>query len=326
MAISARSLDMRLLVPTQREEENVTRLALTVLCCLAIAHAAVAVNEPPSSPSEKRSWLCEELLADMGTADESPFTKQDRGRVLALSNPHAKPSWSVGNRDVTLLADYYYHTRARAEEDFQDEQRASRYQPQDPNQPPATTDKQREIARADYEEIAKLGGKLSGKGPAVKKLAQLIHASLPGFRGRENLLLVAPPGNSDPPTNTIIVPVPAPVYTFPYVLTPGGIPFDYYYPGWDGPNWHRHDPRWHDNRHLSEGQDRFVNPPLGHRVPNPYVNHPGAVRQFQNRPVPGGVRMIPIGTRNIQGPIFRPANQRFKAAPYRPNTRNNMNR
>ena len=94
------------------------------------------LEKPPDEPMRQRSWLRRGLVNDMteinnwmpSTFADQAFQRADaiaipsepitlclQARNLAL--PHQR------RRDVKLLADFYYHTRARAEEDLQQFQR-----------------------------------------------------------------------------------------------------------------------------------------------------------------------------------------------------------
>ena len=215
-------------------------MTLTVLCCLALGRYAAAVDKPPEQPTSQRSWLVENLCCDM-TSTPDPFTKQDVGRIRAVSNPRPRASWGVGDHEVALLADYYYRTRARAEEDLQLQQLSSQNQEQRPDaQQAAVISEGLKRARADRQAIATLGGQLAGKGRAVQNLRRFIDASLPGFRSRENLVLTAPPSNPDPRYGSSdyvgpVYPVPYVPYTTTIFVDPDGRRRG---------RWPRNDPGW----------------------------------------------------------------------------------
>ena len=164
-------------------------MTVTVLCCLAIGRYAGAMDKPPEAPENQRSWLRGGLLNDMTETEKrmpGTFATREYARAKALANPSASPSLKISDEDVDLLADYYYRTRARAEEDLQQFQRqlprAGQFPGQLPNpQQAGPTDEELKAAKADREGISALGGKLADKGDAVKSLSELIYASLPGF-------------------------------------------------------------------------------------------------------------------------------------------------
>ena len=158
-------------------------MTLTVLCCLGIARYAEAMDKLPDSPNDQRSWLSSGLVKDMteinnrmpGTFAHVAFQRAEAIRSLRL--PLALRRFNISDDgDVELLADYYYRTRARAEEDLKPFPR------QLPNPPQAGP--QEAVLPAvptDREALITLGGDLAKRTDAVKNLAALIHASLPGF-------------------------------------------------------------------------------------------------------------------------------------------------
>ena len=98
-------------------------MTLTVLCCLAMGRFAGAMDKPPDSPKFQRSWLRDRLVNDMTEINNQmpgTFAYQAFQRAEAIPGVRASRGFRISDdNDVALLADYYYRTRARAEEDLQ---------------------------------------------------------------------------------------------------------------------------------------------------------------------------------------------------------------
>ena len=106
------------------------------------------------------------------------FATRELQRAKAITNRSASPKFKINDDDVVLLADYYYRTRARAEEDLRQFQRqlaglgncrgnfrtSSR---------PARRTRKLKAAQADRDAISALGGKLADKADAVKALSRV---------------------------------------------------------------------------------------------------------------------------------------------------------
>ncbi len=195
-------------------EANMKCMTLTVLCCLVIGRYAGALEKPPEDPLRQRSWLRRGLVNDMTEINNwmpSTFADQAFQRADAIAIPsepitlsYKRVIWPfhINDDDVKLLADFYYHTRAQAEENLQQfqRQRAAAGQLPAAGQPP--TEKQLpaegqlpaanapqvgpqeaelKAAHADGDAILDLGEKLAKRSGAVKSLTALIYASLPSF-------------------------------------------------------------------------------------------------------------------------------------------------
>jgi hypothetical protein len=180
-------------------------MILAVLCCLVAGPYAVAIDKPPETPKNQRLWLYRGLGSDMAETNKwmpGAFGAQDFAHDNAIKNRSAGPMYRISDTDVRMLADYYYHTRAHADEDLRQFERqlfilyasanVGQFQGQFPNpQQAGPTDKELEAAKAEREAISTLGGSLADKGDAVKSLGELIYASLPGFCFREKKMLPA---------------------------------------------------------------------------------------------------------------------------------------
>jgi hypothetical protein len=180
-------------------------MILAVLCCLVVGPYAVAIDKPPEMLRNQRFWLQRGLGIDMAETNKrmpGTFGMRDFARDNAIKNRSAGPMYKTSDSDVRVLANYYYHTRERAEEDLRQFERQlsilyasanmGQFQGQFPNpQQAGPTDKELEAAKADREAISTLGGSLADKGDAVKCFGELIYASLPGFCLREKQMLPA---------------------------------------------------------------------------------------------------------------------------------------
>jgi hypothetical protein len=183
-------------------EANMKCMTLTVLCCLVIGRYAGALEKPPDSPTYQRSWLRDCLLSDMTEINNQipgTFADQAFQRAEAIPGVRASRGFKISdNNDVALLADYYYCTRARAEEDLQRFRQQHMGGGQVPGQRPVPgqlpgpeqlsnpaqagpQDTELNSAQADGDAILDLGEKLARRTDAVKNVAALIYASLPGY-------------------------------------------------------------------------------------------------------------------------------------------------
>ena len=160
-------------------------MAVTILGCFAAVAVANAAEKPPNSPKRQRTWLITRLLAYMLQVclyAPGRFFERDEGpRAKAIANQDAAPWYKISNKDLDALCNYYYCTRARAETDIRESQRVLAN-----GQPQAPTDEEVKAAKDDREKIAQIGGQLAGRDAAVKRLGNLIYASLPGFCYRQS--------------------------------------------------------------------------------------------------------------------------------------------
>lgn len=182
-------------------------LTLTVLCCLAIGRYAGAVEKPPKSPEKQRTWLGGGLMKDINvtsTVMPDAFGKTDRSRVMAITNPKPNPIWEVSDKDVDRLAEYYYRTRRRAEEDLRQCRSESATQDQERrlSQEQIGKAENEHAATKDRDEISDLGGEVAEKGSAVATLGELIDMSLPGFCLRQQHAIPRSYFTWDEPTGT----------------------------------------------------------------------------------------------------------------------------
>jgi hypothetical protein len=226
--------------------------------------------------------------------------------TYALTNLRVNPNLKVEDDDVHLLADYYYRTRALAEEDMRQFQQQSpdpgqvQGQPQVDLQLGPTATKLR--AEKERDEISSLGERLAGKSKAVASLGELIYASLPGYCLRENKM--PPPSyfNCDQGSGALqyVGPVPLAanrlVLANPYlVIINRRVSAARASAAWQA-EWIRHVVLWHENHPsiTSHAGSGGAGPASGGVVRAPV--HPPA------NPVPAGSGTAP-GSRQRQAPV-----------------------
>jgi hypothetical protein len=189
-------------------------------------------------------------MTETGRRMPGTLTTREYARAKAITNPNASPKFKVGDDDVALLAEYYYRTRARAEEDLRQiqSQLAEPAQGRIPNPKQASTiDEEPNAAKADREEISALGGKLAGKANAVKSLSELVYTSLPGYCLHQTQTLPASYFDLNQGTGALsyVGPVHDPVYAGSYAT-----PIDAYVNADAARHayWPRHVYWWHNSR------------------------------------------------------------------------------
>jgi hypothetical protein len=164
--------------PTHAKETVVKRIATTILLCLfALVRSAGAAG----TPDVHRHSLTERLTRDMhdtrSRAAPKAFSDEDWRRVSAVSIAVGVESFRVSDEDIALLNEYYHLLRKRVTDDaLEIKNRAKHGEP---------TDAEIEQWESDREKLTKLGAELAAKGEAVKRLAMLIYASVPGYSLRE---------------------------------------------------------------------------------------------------------------------------------------------
>jgi hypothetical protein len=158
------------------------RIATTILLCLfALVRSAGAAG----SPDVHRHSLSERLTRDMhdtrSRAAPKAFSDEDWRRVSGVSIVGGVESFRVSDEDIALLNEYYRLLRKRVTDDMLEiKKQAKHVEP---------TDAEIEQWESDREKLTKLGAELAAKGEAVKRLAMLIYASVPGYSLREHSIL-----------------------------------------------------------------------------------------------------------------------------------------
>ena len=156
--------------PANRSLKNKIRIIILLLSIVLVAGTAFAIDQPPQEPDQQRAWLVGHLVTDMealGTFDGNALAKVP-GIVDALTDDQ-----------VALLAQYYYLTRSKTEQD------ASLYSLQQQGY----ADEQVNVAKA---QIADLLTELNDQTVAcysefvpmpqpVQFVSYIVYASVPGW-------------------------------------------------------------------------------------------------------------------------------------------------
>jgi hypothetical protein len=199
-------------------------MTLAVLCCLALGRYAGAWEKPPEDPLRQRSWLRRGLVNDMtevnqwmpSTFADQAFQRADAVAILAepITPAYKNAIWPFrisDDRDVKPLADFYFQTRARIEEDLQQLRRQLAAGGQFPGQLPAAgpllnapQEAELKAAQAGGDAILDLGEKLARRSETVKNLAALIYFSVPGVCLRERQVIPASYFQRDPGTGAFL--------------------------------------------------------------------------------------------------------------------------
>jgi hypothetical protein len=94
--------------PAIRIPKTLTRIAIFLMSVLLMTGTALAIDQPPQEPEQQRAWLVGHLVTDMealGTFDGTTLAK-----VPGIVN-------SLTDDQVALLAQYYFLTRSKTEQD-----------------------------------------------------------------------------------------------------------------------------------------------------------------------------------------------------------------
>jgi hypothetical protein len=164
---------------------------LIVLCCTVIGSSAEAMDKPPLSPARQGIWLRDGLVADMEEMnkmndDASPVFPNEafvRAKVIPYRN-RATRELRIADDDVGLLADYYFQTRAQAEEELQ--------QFQGQLAGGAQGGWAAKAAPAGRDPLADLDEKLAAGSDGARNVAALIYLSLPGYSLRHRQVPMLP--------------------------------------------------------------------------------------------------------------------------------------
>jgi len=155
--------------PVKSMRKSLTRAAPVLLAILLMAGTALAFDQPPQESQQQRAWLVDHLVADMeavgafeGYADEVPSI------VSTLTDDQA-----------ALLAQYYYLTRNKAEQDaYLYSLQQQDYTDEQINQALAQT--VGHVMGMSYQ-IAAYNRQFAHMPQTVQFLAQLCYASVPGW-------------------------------------------------------------------------------------------------------------------------------------------------
>ena len=152
--------------------------AAFLLAAFLVAGTALAVNQPPQEVNQQRAWLVGHLVTDMealGTFDSTALT-----RVPGIVN-------SLTDDQVGLLAQYYYLTRSKAEQDGY--LYALQQQGRTVEQVNAARAEIADFLMAVNDQIVACYSQLLPMPQPVVYLAQICYASVPGWCCRAGCLV-----------------------------------------------------------------------------------------------------------------------------------------
>jgi hypothetical protein len=166
------------------------RVAVALVCFFFVGAVAWAIDRPPAPRELQKAWLAGNLATDMQAS--GIFGPRDYQQASGFIR-YLKP------QEIQSLADLYYRTRSRAEQDVRRQQLLqAQVNPEQvspgPAQPvppkpitaePDQTPAQQEQAKAEREELDKLCAQLASARKPVQSLSGLIYASLPGWCAKQ---------------------------------------------------------------------------------------------------------------------------------------------
>jgi hypothetical protein len=179
---------------------------------------AGAIDRPPQQREQERAWLKGNLAADMQAL--GMFGQRDYHQAGGFIR-------SLKASEIHLLADLYYRTRSRAEQDLRQQQLPqSQLNPAQPNPPqnnlaqpkpdpagPNPTADEQQRGKAEREDLDKLCAQLAKGRKPVQLLSELIYASLPGWCVQQSL---GPVPSSYYANGSYVGPLFSPEYAGPY--------------------------------------------------------------------------------------------------------------
>jgi hypothetical protein len=146
-----------------------TAAAAAFLAVFLAAAAALAIDQPPPTAPQQRAWLVSHLVADMQSV--GTFQSSDIAQMVTLVN-------SLTDSQAGLLAQYYYLTREKTEQDSQ------LYALQQTGAQEALAQARAQVADL----LARLQGQIQqmytelvAVNPACQTLCQIAYASVPGW-------------------------------------------------------------------------------------------------------------------------------------------------
>ena len=149
-------------------------LTRTVAACLlatfSMGGTALAIDQPPQDSDQQRTWLIGHLVTDMealGTFDGNAFAK-----VPAIVN-------SLTDDQVALLAQYYYLTRSKTEQDAA--LYAMQQQGSSADQVNQAKAEVADLLSTMNEQIGACYNQFAPMPQPVQYLAQICYASVPGW-------------------------------------------------------------------------------------------------------------------------------------------------
>ena len=155
--------------PSIRQRHVAVKVVAAILFVLGLTGTALAIDQPPETVPQQRAWLLSHLVTDMQSVGS--FTSDDIARMVTLVN-------TLTDDQASLLAQYYYLTRAKTEQD------ARLYAVQQTESDETLAQAKAEVAdllarlnnqiKQTYSELATIS-------PGCQVLCQITYASVPGW-------------------------------------------------------------------------------------------------------------------------------------------------
>jgi hypothetical protein len=141
----------------------------TGLALICLTGACLAMDQPPETAPQQRAWLLSHLVTDMQSVGS--FRHGDFAEVVRLAN-------SLTDDQVSLLARYYYLTRAKTEQDAQ----LYTVQVNDTEEALAQAKAQvADLLTQQHNQIEQTYSELTTINPGCQTLCQVAYASVPGW-------------------------------------------------------------------------------------------------------------------------------------------------
>ena len=141
----------------------------TVLVLVSLTGTCLAIDQPPETAPQQRAWLLSCLVTDMQSVGS--FTSDDIARTVTLVN-------ALTDDQVSLLARFYYLTRAKTEQD------ARLYAVQLSDTEAALAQAKAQVAdllTRQQDQIEQTYSELATVNPGCQTLCQVAYASVPGW-------------------------------------------------------------------------------------------------------------------------------------------------
>ena len=159
--------------PEQRLRRQAAGLAAkalaTVMVSVCLTGTCLAMDQPPETAPQQRAWLLSCLVTDMQSVGS--FTSDDIARTVTLVN-------ALTDDQVSLLARFYYLTRAKTEQD------ARLYAVQLSDTEAALAQAKSQVAdllTQQQNQIEQTYSELATVNPGCQTLCQVAYASVPGW-------------------------------------------------------------------------------------------------------------------------------------------------
>jgi hypothetical protein len=150
-----------------------TKIAVKVLVAFVLAPGLIgtarAVDQPPETAPQQRAWLLSHLVTDMQSVGS--FTSDDIAQMITLVN-------TLTDDQASLLAQYYYLTREKTEQD------ASLYAVQQTEGDDALAQAKAQVAELLAQlqsQIQQTYSDVATINPGCETLCQIAYASVPGW-------------------------------------------------------------------------------------------------------------------------------------------------